>query len=85
MMISCLRFPVKADGKTPRFFDRAEVKEVEEGWTFVLDGRRVISEAGNDILLPSREIAELVALEWDCQRDFIRPVSMPLVSFPLDP
>lgn len=71
---------VKADGKTPRFYDRAEVAEVEDGWTFVLDGRHVMSEAGNDIIFPSRGVAELVAAEWDYQRDFIRPVTMPLMK-----
>lgn len=60
-----------------RFYEKAEVAEVEGGFTVHLDGRPVKTPARNLLLLPTSEAAEIVAEEFRAQEKVINPAKMP--------
>ena len=50
------------------------------GWIVTLDGRMMKTPDENRFLLPTEELAYLVAGEWEAQDTKIRPITMPMVS-----
>lgn len=60
-----------------RFYDRADVAE-GEGYHVVLDGRPVKTPARRLLAAPTHALARAVAAEWEAQRAFVDPASMPL-------
>lgn len=63
--------------KARRFWTEAAVEAVEGGWTVRLDGRPVKTPAKAPLVLPTREMAEAVAAEWEAQAGDVRPDTMP--------
>lgn len=63
-----------------RFYKSVTVAEEDAGLVIMLDGRVVKSPAGVSVVLPSRDLADAVAAEWDGQGDEIDAGSMPLFS-----
>lgn len=61
-----------------RFWKQATAAEVDGGWTVHLDGRPVRTPAKAALVVPTRAMAEAVAVEWDAQDEQIDPTSMPM-------
>lgn len=62
-----------------RFYARAHVGASGEGGVpILLDAKAVRTPARRALMLPSRALAEAVAVEWDAQTDVIDPARMPL-------
>lgn len=66
-----------------RFYTQVSVGEGQgadgtHGFTILLDGRPVRTPARSLLLVPSRKLADAMAVEWSAQKDVIDPFSMPL-------
>jgi chaperone required for assembly of F1-ATPase len=76
--------PEEAVRRTPRgprrkrFYARAGVAETPKGFGITLDGKPVRTPSRRPLAAPTREIAAAIAAEWDVQKEFIDPVTMPL-------
>jgi chaperone required for assembly of F1-ATPase len=60
-----------------RFWKAAEVTEVAGGYGVALDGRVVKTPAKATLTVPTRAMAQAIALEWDAQVEKIDPMTMP--------
>jgi chaperone required for assembly of F1-ATPase len=61
-----------------RFYKSATIfGDIDKGFVIRLDGKEIKTPAGNIMLVPSKEIAEEVAQEWNSQKDNIVPDDMP--------
>ena len=60
-----------------RFWKEVSVAEAEGGFAVELDGRRVKTPAKAPLVVPTREMAEAIAAEWDAQTESVDPGSMP--------
>jgi chaperone required for assembly of F1-ATPase len=61
-----------------RFYQTAAVGEVVGGFAIVRAGRGAPTPAKNQLVAPTRAIAEAIAAEWTAQGDIVDPTSMPL-------
>jgi len=61
-----------------RFYKEAFVKEVGGEFAVVLDGKTVKTPARHKLVLPNRALAEMVAHEFNSQRQTIDPAKMPV-------
>ncbi|OLY47338.1 ATP12 family chaperone protein [Bartonella apis] len=61
-----------------RFYKEAFVKEVGGEFAVVLDGKTVKTPARHKLVLPNRALAEIVAHEFNSQRQTIDPAKMPV-------
>lgn len=61
-----------------RFYREAAAVEGPGGWHVALDGRPIKTQGGHDLVLPGRELAELLASEWAAQGEEIDPRSFRL-------
>ena len=61
-----------------RFWKKADVAEVEGGFSVTLDGRSVKTPAKAALIVPTRAMAEAIAAEWDAQVEKIDPGTMPV-------
>ncbi|MGO9740361.1 MAG: ATP12 family chaperone protein [Roseiarcus sp.] len=61
-----------------RFYANATVEQGAHGWALKLDGRAARTPGKAPLVAPTRAIAELVAAEFNAQRERIEPVSMPV-------
>jgi chaperone required for assembly of F1-ATPase len=59
-----------------RFYQAAGVKPVASGFAVELDGRSVKTPAKRALVLPTQELAELIAAEWGAQGTHIDPGTM---------
>lgn len=66
-----------AEWKAKRFWKTTEVAEVEGGYEVRLDGRPVRTPAKAPLVVPTRELAEEIAREWEAQVEEIDPTVMP--------
>lgn len=76
--------PIKitnAKPKMKRFYKEVAVAEELEGWRVLLDSKALRTPAKAPLFLPSRELAEAIATEWNGQGEHILPDSMPLMQF----
>jgi len=65
-----------------RFYASVAVGEAEGGaFAVTLDNRPIRAPSGRVITIPSREIAEAVAGEWEAQKETIDPLTMPMTRF----
>src|SRR5579871_558497 len=65
-----------------RFYASVAVGTAEGGgFTVMLDGRPIRTPSGRIVAIPSREIAEAVAAEWEAQKEIIDPLTMPMTRF----
>ncbi|NSY39822.1 ATP12 family chaperone protein [Leisingera sp. ANG59] len=60
-----------------RFWKAVTVAETGDGFAVELDGRRVKTPAKAPLAVPTREMAEAIAAEWDAQTESVDPKSMP--------
>ncbi|HEX8574488.1 MAG TPA: ATP12 family protein [Allosphingosinicella sp.] len=63
-----------------RFYRLAAVSPEESGVAVLLDGRPVRTPGRNLLRVPTEELAEAIAEEWNGQGDAIEPRSMPLTG-----
>jgi len=61
-----------------RFWKATDVVSDEAGFSVTLDGRAVKTPLKAPLVLPSQEMAQAIALEWDAQDGVIDPTSMPV-------
>jgi chaperone required for assembly of F1-ATPase len=61
-----------------RVYARVETRPADSGWGIALDGRSMRTPGKNALILPSEALAAAIAVEWDAQREEIRPARMPL-------
>ncbi len=61
-----------------RFYKEAGIEEDGESFALTLDGRRARTPARNVLAAPSRELAAILAAEWNAQGEHIDPADMPL-------
>lgn len=60
-----------------RFYKAAEVVENESGFGIALDGRLIKTPSKKTVIVPRREIAEFVQIEWAAQVETIDARTMP--------
>jgi chaperone required for assembly of F1-ATPase len=75
---------VRRATRTPqrkRFYTDAGIAEAEGGFSITLDGKPIRTPSGRQVIVPSREIADAIAAEWNAQAETIDPLSMPLTRF----
>lgn len=63
-----------------RFYEAVTVEAEEGGFGIRLDGRTLKTPAKKALTLPTRALADLIAREWDAQRDVIDPNTMPVTK-----
>jgi chaperone required for assembly of F1-ATPase len=61
-----------------RFYASAGVAETAGGFAITLDDKPVRTPSRHPLVVPTREIADSMAAEWEAQRETIDPVTMPL-------
>ncbi|WP_375699024.1 ATP12 family chaperone protein [Pseudophaeobacter sp. TrK17] len=66
-----------SDWKQKRFWKEVSAVEVDGGFSVRLDGRGVKTPAKVSLTLPSLEMAQAIAAEWDAQVEGINPETMP--------
>src|SRR5258708_3316977 len=64
-----------------RFYAKAGVVEAADGFAITLDDKPIRTPSGRSVVAPTREIADAIAAEWDAQKEFIDPPTMPLTRF----
>lgn len=60
-----------------RFYKAVSVGE-QDGFAVLLDGKPVKTPLKRPLAVPVREIAEIVAQEWDAQTNVVDPAAMPM-------
>ena len=63
--------------KAKRFWKEATVEQTEGGFTVRLDGRPVKTPAKTPLVVPTLQLAEAIAAEWEAQSGLIKPETMP--------
>lgn len=61
-----------------RFYRKATVAPVAEGFTVLLDGKTLRTPAKNELIVASRALAEAIAAEWQGQEATVKPLALPL-------
>lgn len=69
-----------SDWKAKRFWKEACVVETDGQFAVELDGRTVKTPAKQALHVPTRAMAEAIALEWDAQVNVINPNTMPVTK-----
>src|SRR5215471_15855607 len=64
-----------------RFYAEAGVVKADDGFAITLDGRPIKTPSGRIVSVPSREIADEIAAEWEAQKETIDPLTMPMTRF----
>ena len=64
-----------------RFYAKAGVVEEAGGFAITLDDKPVRTPSGRSLAIPTREIADATAAEWEAQQEIIDPLTMPLTRF----
>jgi chaperone required for assembly of F1-ATPase len=64
-----------------RFYKSAGVTETADGFAVTLDDKPIRTPSGRPVVVPVREIADVIAAEWNAQNEIIDPLTMPLTRF----
>ncbi|MCF6314702.1 MAG: ATPase [Marinosulfonomonas sp.] len=67
-----------AEWTAKRFWKEASVVEANDGFTVLLDGRKLRTPVKSELIVPTRELAEAIAVEWDAQGEKVDPLTMPV-------
>ncbi len=67
-----------AEWAAKRFWEKATVEVAGDGYQVLLDGRKLRTPVKSELIVPSREMAEAIAAEWDAQEEKIDPMTMPV-------
>ena len=69
----------QSDENNPkRFYENASAEPFGEAWTVTLDERTLKTPARQQLLLPTKRLAQAIAAEWNAQGDRIDIAAMPL-------
>lgn len=60
-----------------KFWSEAVAVKVDQGFSVQLDGRSIKTPAKSAFVVPTMEMAQEIAAEWDAQEDQVKPESMP--------
>eukprot|EP01117_Protostelium_nocturnum_P004404 TRINITY_DN1590_c0_g1_i1.p1 TRINITY_DN1590_c0_g1~~TRINITY_DN1590_c0_g1_i1.p1 ORF type:complete len:324 (-),score=80.52 TRINITY_DN1590_c0_g1_i1:29-1000(-) len=75
---------IKTDGGSNRFYQSVSIRPLivgkEEKWVVALDERIIKTPKEKKLILPSKDLAWAIAVEWESQLSRIRPSSMPLMT-----
>ena len=63
-----------------RFYDAVSLDEGRNGFTILLDGKKVRTPARAELCVACRELAEELKREWDAQIKHINPAAMPMTT-----
>lgn len=63
-----------------RFWTAAAAMPADHGWTIALDGKPVRTPARAALLLPTSDLADAIAGEWQAQGETVNPRAMPLTG-----
>ena len=66
-----------SEWKAKRFWTAATVEDANGGYTVHLDARPVRTPAKAALVVPTRALADAIAVEWDAQEGEINPLTMP--------
>lgn len=69
-----------SDWQAKRFWTEARVLPEDLGFVVELDGRRLKTPAKASLVMPTRDMADAVAAEWDAQVEAIDPRTMPVTQ-----
>jgi len=61
-----------------RFYTRVATGDAREGYAVRLDNKPARTPAGRVLAAPAPKLAQAIAAEWQAQREFIDPATMPL-------
>ena len=61
-----------------RFWKEVSVEQADGGWRVLLDGRAIRTQAGAPQIVPTQELAEAMAQEWQRQGEEVDPRDFPL-------
>lgn len=67
-----------SEWKVKRFWKTAQVVGSDDGYSVQLDGRPVRTPAKALLEIPTPELAQAIAAEWDAQRGTVDPTTMPV-------
>lgn len=67
-----------SEWKARRFWQSASTRQHGDGWEVLLDDRPVRTPGKQPLILPTDELAQAIAAEWDEQTEVINPNTMPL-------
>jgi chaperone required for assembly of F1-ATPase len=69
-----------SEWKQKRFWDTAVAKQVEGGWGVSLDSRALKTPLKSALVVPTAQVAEAIAAEWNAQGENIDPSTMPFTK-----
>lgn len=61
-----------------RVYREVSARGAGDGWGIALDGRPLRTPAKHELIVPTEQLAQAIAAEWEAQQQEIRPVTMPL-------
>jgi chaperone required for assembly of F1-ATPase len=64
------------DQRPKRFYTDVSIAPVQPGWTVLLDARALRSQAGRPFIVPTQQLAETIAAEWQAQVERIDLATM---------
>ncbi len=64
------------DQRPKRFYTDASIAPIQPGWTVLLDARALRSQAGQPFIVPTQQLAETIAAEWQAQVERIDLATM---------
>jgi chaperone required for assembly of F1-ATPase len=64
-----------------RFYAKAGLSETLNGFAVTLDDKPIRTPSGRQVVVPVRQIAEAIVAEWEVQKEFIEPLTMPMTRF----
>lgn len=67
-----------SEWKTKRFWKQAHVQRRDEGFVVLLDERKLLTPGKAELVMPTEEMAQAVAAEWDEQPKVVNPLTMPV-------
>src|SRR5215210_2519970 len=64
-----------------RFYAKAGAVETSGGFAVTLDDKPIRTPSARQVVVPAKEIADAIVAEWDAQKEFIDPLTMPMTRF----
>jgi chaperone required for assembly of F1-ATPase len=71
---------IKGDRTTERFFKEVTIIEKPSGWEVLLDQHALLTPQGHRVMIPSLELAQIIAAEWEKQHEIIDLGRMPMTN-----
>ncbi|MBD3666027.1 ATP12 family chaperone protein [Sulfitobacter aestuariivivens] len=66
-----------SEWKAKRFWTESQVVPAEDGFTVHLDARPIMTPSKSALIVPTQEMAQIIAAEWQAQEEIIKPDTMP--------